>query len=55
MKRASFIILIAIVLLTLAAVGWILGLFRKPRAGKRSSRRRRMKPVTQGAPLPIAL
>jgi hypothetical protein len=55
MKRASYITLIAIVLLTLAAVGWILGLLRKPLAGERSLRRRRVKPVTHGAPLPIAL
>lgn len=41
MKRASYITLIAIVLLSLAAVGWIVSLFRKPLAHEPSSRRRR--------------
>ena len=40
MKRASYITLIAVILLSLAAAGWIVGLFR-PLTQESSRRRRR--------------
>ena len=42
MKRASYITLIAVILLSLAAAGWVVGLFRKPLTQESSRHRRRL-------------
>jgi hypothetical protein len=47
-KRIAFFVLVAVVLLSLAAVGWILGLARKPEPSLRPTRRGRL---GQGASL----
>jgi hypothetical protein len=63
-KRLFFILGIAVVLLSLAAVGWIIGLFRKPEPSLRPRRRerlehrrsrRRARAAGESAPGPVAL